>query len=562
MPMKRKLFHLNKIIVIMAMIGYMAILCLFLLMDWYLIRSYQEDGRRKEKEVLQAYIDRSEKAITDIDHEMYEVFTNNASFQALQKESSGVDAFGNAYDLHETLHYRTLVKEDLGGFFIYYNNCKKNWYFTKNEKIQQENGSLLNKAIQSNLQNVEQSRYWVPICLDGKLYQVIIYKKGRAAVAGVYSMENISALAGGQTDVILIENGITYVGRELAEKLGLEQLSRTAQDSVQTTVQNYQVCGMRVPSTELWVYTVYPRTLWNVMNVQQILMIMITAASALAVVMMYRFMKKEIVRPIYQLTAAMDTIKNHEGREIPPLQSRFYELQEMSQTLEEMVRELEKQKLLVYEEIIEKQKAQMQYLQLQLKPHFYLNGLKTLNALVIGNQTDKIQELILSLSKHLRYLLQTEREVVNLEQELDFVRNYVELQKHMTSRPVQIEITAGENTMDWPVPTLIVHTFVENSVKYAQPGGGNIPVEIEVRADCLMTEEGEYLDLIIRDNGQGYSEDILEEINGDAKIGIRSVGINNIKRRCQFLYGERAEYHFETDQGAISEIVVSRGMII
>ena len=114
--------------------------------------------------------------------------------------------------------------------------------------------------------------------------------------------------------------------------------------------------------------------------------------------------------------------------------------------------------------------------------------------------------------------------------------------------------------MEWKVPTLIVHTFVENSVKYAHLGGGSIPLKIQVSADILETEEGEYLDLIIRDNGQGYPEDILEEINGDTRIGIRSVGINNIKRRCQFLYGQQAEYHFETDQGAVSEIVLPGGV--
>ena len=83
----------------------------------------------------------------------------------------------------------------------------------------------------------------------------------------------------------------------------------------------------------------------------------------------------------------------------------FLEFTEVRQTLEKMVRELEEQKNLTYEEIIEKQKAQMQYLQLQLKPHFYLNGLKTVNALAMAHEDEKIQELVLNLSEHLRYLL-------------------------------------------------------------------------------------------------------------------------------------------------------------
>lgn len=562
MLMKRKLLQLNKTIMITAMVGYMAILCLLLLMDFHLIRNYQTEGRREEKDTLQAYIDNTAEAMTDIDHEIYEIYTNNPYFQALQSEEPEVDAFANAYELRETLHFRSLVEEDIGGFFIYYDNFERSLYYTKDDKIHQGNGILLNKEIKRNLEDTARIRHWVPIFLDGNLYQVIIYRGRRAAVAGVYSMENVHALAGDDTDVILMENGIAYGDDgKLSDKLKLDQFSQEFGDFFQRKIRNYQVCGSRVPNTELWVYTVYPRTIRNMASVQHILLFFVTLLSASAVAIMYKFMQKEIVHPIRRLTATMDMIKKREIHKIPPLDSRFMELQEMNQTLEEMIQELEQQKLLVYEEIIEKQKAQMQYLQLQLKPHFYLNGLKTLNALAVEKQTDKIQELIMNLSRHLRYLLQTEMEVVSLEQELKFVQNYIELQKHMTGRPVLMEIRADEKVMNWMVPTLLVQTFAENSVKYAQLGGGSIPLEIEVTAACLDTEDGKYLDLIIRDNGSGYSEEILREINGDPKVGIKSVGINNIKRRCQFLYGEKAEYYFETDGGAVSEVIVPGGML-
>lgn len=556
--MKRKLLQLNKTIMITAMVGYMAILCLLLLMDFYLIRNYQTEGRRREKEALQAYIDKTAEAMTDIDHEIYEVYTNNPYFQALQEEETEVDNFGNAYELRETLQYRSLVEEDIGGFFIYYDeDFGRSLYYTKDDKITQGNGISLNKVIRENLENTAQIRHWVSVCLNGSIYQAIIYRGRRAAVAGVYSMENLITLADEQTDVILMENGLVYGSdRELAEELKLARSSQENEDAFQKKIRNYQVCGMRVPNTELWVYTVYPRTLGNVLNIQQVLLLLVTLLSVSAVGVMYRFMRKEIVHPIHRLTETMDMIKKHENQDIPPLESRFVELQEMNQTLEEMIRELEQQKLVAYEEIIERQKAQMQYLQLQLKPHFYLNGLKTLNALAVERQTDKIQELIMNLSRHLRYLLQVENEVVPLEQELQFVQNYIELQKHMTGRPVTMGTRIDEKAIQWPVPTLLIQTFVENSVKYAQLGGGSIPLMIEVTADCLETEDGECLDLIIRDNGHGYPEDILEEINADPKIGSKSVGINNVKRRCHFLYGEKAEYYFETDGGAVSEIIV------
>ena len=75
-------------------------------------------------------------------------------------------------------------------------------------------------------------------------------------------------------------------------------------------------------------------------------------------------------------------------------------------------------------------------------------------------------------------------------------------------------------------------------------------------ASYLSTEEGGYLDLIVQDNGQGYPKEILEEISGESVVGKRTVGINNIKRRCQLLYGEKAEYNFANCEGALSELIL------
>lgn len=143
-----------------------------------------------------------------------------------------------------------------------------------------------------------------------------------------------------------------------------------------------------------------------------------------------------------------------------------------------------------------------------------------------------------------------------LKAEIAFVKNYVDLQKHVTGRQVFCEVQAPKETEDWMVPVLCIQTFVENSVKYARFGSVQVPLEILVTADVLVTEEGRFLDLNIQDNGQGYPEEILEEINKNTDKGSRSVGINNIKRRCRLLYGERAEYYFTNQDGAMSELIL------
>ncbi len=141
----------------------------------------------------------------------------------------------------------------------------------------------------------------------------------------------------------------------------------------------------------------------------------------------------------------------------------------------------------------------------KVKPHFYLNGLKTLNVLVLEKNTEKMQNLILNLSAHLRYLLQSERELVSLKEEIEFTENYVEMQKNITGRMLECTITADLELETWQIPVLAIQTFVENSVKYAKVGSGQIPLKITVRAEHLTADEKEYLDLTITDNGQAIA---------------------------------------------------------
>ena len=121
---------------------------------------------------------------------------------------------------------------------------------------------------------------------------------------------------------------------------------------------------------------------------------------------------------------------------------------------------------------------------------------------------------------------------------------------------MHLDIEMEPEAAVWRVPVLSVQTFVENSIKHAKLGSLNSVLLIKVKADLLTTEEGNYLDLVVRDNGQGYPEDVLNEINGAPKAGNKNVGINNLKRRCQILYGRKAEFTFLSRDGAVSECII------
>lgn len=560
MKKERKILHLNRTILFVVMIGYSAFLVLMLWMDFYLIRQYQNENRREAQQAMNSYIEQISEAMHRVDRQLYDVYANDENFQALRKKEDTVAEYGHAYELRQTLYNRMMAEESMNGFFIFYDNMQKSWYNISLNKIRAERSGEMKEQLKRNLELEGKMRSWSSVVVDEDVYLAMFYQKERVAVYGILSLQNIEAelqeKMGKDLEVVFIDREMVLKNKQLAENLELVKMTKNYSDSFSKMAGKHQILGYRIPNTDLWVYAVCQTGIWNIMNVQQLILLLFTVISILGVGGMYMFVKKQVAVPIRQLTEVMNKIRSGETRKVPQISTRFHEIQEVNKTLDEMIRELEKQKMLVYEEIIEKQKAQMQYLQLQLKPHFYLNGLKTLNALAMENQTGKMQELIINLSAHLRYLLQSEREFVPLYMELEFVENYIQMQKHITGRPVNCEITMEEEVKNWSVPVLAVHTFVENSIKYARLGDSRIPLEIQVTASYLSTEEGGYLDLMIQDNGQGYPEDILEEISGETVVGKRNVGINNIKRRCQILYGEKAEYNFASYHGALSELIL------
>ncbi len=260
----------------------------------------------------------------------------------------------------------------------------------------------------------------------------------------------------------------------------------------------------------------------------------------------------------------------------------------MEDTLSLLLKEREKEAEKAKNEAVEKQSVMMQYLQLQVKPHFYLNGLKTLSILNAEGKKEEAGELILGLSEYMRYILNDKRQKVTLEEEMTFCHNYIGLQNAMKERQFVLTFAGSEETKHCLVPIMSIFTFVENSVKYAVRSNQNerelliqiravlFPVQEEAEeetgdeekektireTDAVPDErDGQQhcaacLDLVMRDNGEGYPGEVLDKINGAGMQGSGHIGITNVIQRLKILYGEKAEYSFYNEQGAVMELII------
>ena len=557
---KKKTWSLNRMVVLIMMAGYAALLILLSCMDYYLVADYQNRGRERESGLLAEAAEGVEKAAKDLDEILYDIYAKNKNFEALTTLQEETVEYSNAYELFDAMKSRLFLQENMHGVYIFYGAFQKCLFQCDKEIVSFDSQMEIKDRLSVQLSQSRNGGVWQTVVTTDGVFRMLTYKRGNTAVCGVFSMndrmEGLKHAVGEGAGVYIVEDGMLNGIDGKEDNLGIVEETKKQEKVFRYWRDNQYVYGRRIENSSMWLCMSIPCKIWTYMNVPQLLLLIVTAFSVLAVFWLYRFIRRELVWPLRDLTETMNRIRQGEWNARTGASGHLKEIQEVGETLTAMVSEIEKQKMLSYEETIEKQKAQMQYLQLQLKPHFYLNGLKTLNALTLARDWEKSQELILHISEHLRYLLQTDRELVTLGAELNYVRNYVELQKSMTGRPVVCEIQEEEGAADFLVPTLCVQTFVENSVKYAKLGAPGLELFIQVCVQLLQTEDGVYVDIMVSDNGSGYPENILEEINADAQKGIRSVGINNLKRRCALIYEGKAEYKFYNGSGAVSELIL------
>lgn len=208
----------------------------------------------------------------------------------------------------------------------------------------------------------------------------------------------------------------------------------------------------------------------------------------------------------------------------------------------QMADQIKTLRLDVYEEALERQKAELQYLEMQINPHFFLNALNGIYAFAVANNVEMVRRMILLLSGYLRRSFQRSFAVIPLRDELEHTRRYLEIQQIRFQDRISAEVDIPGFLLDAPVPALCLHTFVDNAIKHQTSGLGGLRITVSAR----MAPEGgvPFLRLRVRDDGEGFSPQALAAVRaGEAPAdpgGGLHVGIWNFRRRLDILYRGKA----------------------
>lgn len=222
----------------------------------------------------------------------------------------------------------------------------------------------------------------------------------------------------------------------------------------------------------------------------------------------------------------------------------YQEINVLVGSFNRMVREMDGLIEEIKQASISEKNAQLQALQSQVNPHFLFNTLDMIYWMLDEREDDRLEGVILALSKMFRYSSDWEEGAkVRLRLELEQLKSYLTIIETRLGRRVLTQIDVEERWLDAPVPKMILQPIVENAVKYGlEPlrEGGTLHIYSEADPDRLH--------IVVEDNGTGIEAATLgrlQRLLDDPSAAERHVeggrigiGLLNVQRRIRLTYGD------------------------
>lgn len=173
--------------------------------------------------------------------------------------------------------------------------------------------------------------------------------------------------------------------------------------------------------------------------------------------------------------------------------------------------------------------TQINILRSQIHPHFLFNTFNTLSTLILKNDRETTLSLIDRIKELFsRSIKENNNSLIPVREELEFVKNYLEIEKLRFGDKLSFKINIDINIEDVLIPNFILQPLVENSVRHGiakNPENGIIQINI--------AEENNYLIISVEDNGKGFDDNKIE----------KGLGLKIIKNQIEYYYEDK--YDFE-----------------
>lgn len=271
--------------------------------------------------------------------------------------------------------------------------------------------------------------------------------------------------------------------------------------------EKVMISGYQIPDTPLVVMSFTDSNINVMSNTTMYAMLSMVLVFIIAMILAANFITRNITKPIADLTGAIELTKKSGYLEKLNVKVPDNEIGTLSDSYNGMVDHVNQ----LFGELIEKEKsvqrAEMDALHEQIKPHFLYNTLETIGYMALSDGADDVHEALETLGSFYRNFLSKGEHDIPLSREISIIKDYLAIQKLRYGDVINDEYDIADNVLDWQIPKLILQPVVENSIYHGIRLKGE-----EGLIKITGYEEDGNLHLIVYDSGLGMEQDVIDKM--------------------------------------------------
>ena len=486
---------------------------------------------------IEIYADSVNEKLHSVERFMYSTITHNESLEKLNHVQTFLDYQENLkkvqtsfteFEYQNETHMTFLLETDSTDHFINVSNLY----------IPYEDYLLLKSNLKSLRSDIS-DRKWKNVTTKNSEYLVkSVHYEGKIIYAVISSEDILKPL----NKLNIGNNG----------KLSLKEPNNIPSSNYLIHAQNEK---MHLPF-DIYVLVDYAEVFRNITLLEVFLSAVPIIITILSIIIIL-YIRQWMIKPITRLTERLSQF----GESIPP--SEFFisegilEIDKANDKLNKVIFDMQELKIREYHSQLELKKIELNYLKNQIRPHFYLNMLSMIHSMLQTKNYKEIEELTILTSNYLRHLFMANQDFSELKDEVQHIKDYLEIQRIRYGNSIYFSLDYNDDLQNTLVPSLLLQTFIENTIKHGFSFQDLFTILLSIKK--VKTENSDYIQICIEDNGPGFSEEILSKLNQKQSLITEDghhIGITNTIERLNLLYPNDYTITFENNEEGGAKILL------
>ncbi|MGC0301075.1 sensor histidine kinase [Streptococcus sp. CL5.50] len=486
---------------------------------------------------IEIYADSVNEKLHSVERFMYSTITHNESLEKLnhvqtfleyQENLKKVQTSFTEFEYQNETHMTFLLETDSTDHFINVSNLY----------IPYEDYLLLKTYLKSLSSDIS-DRKWKNVTTKNSEYLVkSVHYEGKIIYAVISSEDILKPL----NKLNIGNNG----------KLSLKEPNNIPSSNYLIHAQNEKT---HLPF-DIYVLVDYAEVFRNITLLEVFLSAVPIIITILSIIIIL-YIRQWMIKPITRLTERLSQL----GDSIPP--SEFFisegilEIDKANDKLNKVIFDMQELKIREYHSQLELKKIELNYLKNQIRPHFYLNMLSMIHSMLQTKNYKEIEELTILTSNYLRHLFMANQDFSELKDEVQHIKDYLEIQRIRYGNSIYFSLDYNSDLQNTLVPSLLLQTFIENTIKHGFSFQNLFTILLSIKK--VKTENSDYIQICIEDNGPGFSEEILSKLNQKQSLITEDghhIGITNTIERLNLLYPNDYTITFKNNEEGGAKILL------